>query len=86
MIFLIQYDPKSGDLITIDEYNDDDAENAQEASLVAELRAINEGTGLEVVLLEAGSKDALRRTHSRYFQTLSDLSKPRRESASPDQK
>lgn len=79
MIFLLQYNPRTGTLERVDEYSDDDAIAAQEASLAAELRAIQRGTILEVVLLEASSLDALRQTHSRYFQTLSDLSKLRGE-------
>jgi len=30
----------------------------------------------EVVLLEAATEDALRQTHRRYFETLSELSYP----------
>jgi hypothetical protein len=78
MIFLLQYDSKTGTLTSIDEYSDAESEAAQEASLAAELRSIHMRTGLEVILLEAPSIDALRQTHSRYFQTLSDLSKLRR--------
>jgi hypothetical protein len=77
MIFLLQYNSKTGMLESISEYSEADAIAAQEASLAAELRAIQLGTGVEVVLLEAASLDALRQTHSRYFQTLSDLSKLR---------
>jgi len=38
-----------------------------------ELELHRQGVEREIVLLEAQSEDALRRTHRRYFESLEDL-------------
>lgn len=71
MLFLIEYDRKRGVVVTLQEF--DDSEKAENARLEMELRLNQLRTEHEVVVLEANSADALRRTHRRYFENLSDL-------------
>lgn len=75
MLFLIQYDRSQGAVITIQEFDDSERENAENARLDMELSLNRLGTDHEVVLLEAASEEALRRTHRRYFENLSELMK-----------
>ncbi|MEK6333502.1 MAG: hypothetical protein AABM67_01055 [Acidobacteriota bacterium] len=73
MIFLIQYDRNLGRIVTINSFKDSDRERAEESRLELELELNLKGVDDEVVLLEAGSEKALRRTHRRYFEDLSEL-------------
>jgi hypothetical protein len=71
MVFLIEYDRDQGEVVTIEEF--DEFERAESARLEMELRLNRRGIEHEVVLLEAASETALRRTHRRYFEKLSEL-------------
>ncbi len=73
MIFLIEYDRNQGRIITFREFDDSERQKADEARLEMELALNRLGTEREVVLLEAASEKALRRTHRRYFEDLSEL-------------
>jgi hypothetical protein len=73
MVFLIEYDRGKGRLVTIERFSDSDREVAQESRLSLELALNSKGTENEVVLLEAASEEAVRRTHRRYFETLAEL-------------
>ena len=73
MLFLIEYDRNQGKVVTIREF--DDSEKAENARLELELKLNRLGIGHEVVVLEAASENALRRTHRRYFENLSELLK-----------
>ena len=75
MLFLIEYDRNQGEVVTIQEFDGSERENAENARLDMELRLNQLGTKREVVLLEAASEEALRRTHRRYFENLSELMK-----------
>ncbi len=70
MLFLIQYDRKSGSIVSLTSFDDGVREHAEDARLDLELRLNKTGIEHEVVLLEAPNEDALRRTHRRYFETL----------------
>ena len=70
MIFLVNYDRRSGDRI-ITAFADDERELAQQARLELELELHRSGVEREVVLLDAADETALRRTHGRYFEDLS---------------
>lgn len=70
MLFLIDYDRKGGRLVTFRVFDDSERYNAEEVRLELELDLNRLGVEREVVLLEAGSEEALRRTHRRYFQDL----------------
>lgn len=76
MIFLIQYNRKSGEIVWRKEYKDSDRVFAQEDRLKLELELNDQGIKDEVVLLEASSEDVLRRTHRRYFENLEELVSP----------
>jgi len=76
MIFLIEYDRNREHLVSLKRFNQTERRDAEGARLELELRLNSRGIGHEVVLLEAASEDALRKTHRRYFETLSELSQP----------
>jgi hypothetical protein len=73
MLFLINYDRASGNLITFRKFADTERESAENARLEMELDLNRQGVEREVVLLEAETEEALRRTHRRYFENLSEL-------------
>ena len=73
MIFLIEYDRSQGRIITFEAFEDSARQEAESSRLQLELELNRLGTEREVVLLEAASEEALRRTHRRYFEDLSEL-------------
>ena len=75
MIFLIEYDRKRGSLITFREFDASRRREAEDSRLELELDLNRRGVAHEVVLLEATSEGALRRTHRRYFEDLGQLLK-----------
>jgi len=76
MIFLIHYDRRKGRIVSMQVFSDSDRKRAQDSLLALELELNKNGTDHEVVLLEAESEDAVRRTHRRYFEDLSELLTP----------
>ena len=73
MIYLIEYDRRSGMLIEMRAFADDQRELAENARLALELALHAQKQEREVVLLEAADEAGLRRTHGRYFQSLQSL-------------
>jgi hypothetical protein len=73
MIFLIEYDRNRGDIVTFKTFDDSERQTAENSRLEIELELNRLGTEREVVLLEAATEEALRRTHRRYFENLSEL-------------
>lgn len=73
MIFLIEYDRPQGRIITLKTFEDSEMQTAENTRLELELKLNRSGTDHEVVLLEAASKDALLKTHRRYFENLSQI-------------
>ncbi len=73
MIFLIQYDRHKGRMVSIESFNDSERNKAQDMLLTLELQLNQNGNDKEVVLLEAESEEAVRRTHRRYFEDLTEL-------------
>jgi len=73
MLFLIEYDRNQGEVVTIREYSSTDRQSAETARLDLELELNRRHQKREVVLLEAASEEALRKTHRRYFENLSQL-------------
>jgi hypothetical protein len=73
MIFLIEYDRGQGRIVTFKAFDDSDRQQAEDFRLQLELELNRLGSEREVVLLEAASEEALRRTHRRYFEDLSEL-------------
>jgi len=75
MIFLIEYNRREGQIVTSCEFDDSQRREAENARLEIELDLNRRGVDHEVVLLEAASKDALHRTHQRYFEDLTQILK-----------
>ena len=75
MLFLIEYDRNKGELVAVKSFADWERKKAESARLDLELELNRGGSEREVVLLEAASEKALRRTHRRYFENLSELVK-----------
>ena len=73
MVFLIEYDRNQGRIVTLDSFPDSDKEKAEESRLELELNLNLRGVENEVVILEAATEEALRRTHRRYFENLAEL-------------
>lgn len=73
MIFLIEYDRKDGQIIKFEKFSDADQQKARDTRLKLELDLLRAGIEHEVVILEAASEEALRKTHRRYFENLSEL-------------
>lgn len=75
MIFLIEYDRSSGTIKEMRKFDDSSRKLADETRLELELKLNREGVEHEVVLLEASSEEALRRTHSRYFESVAEIAR-----------
>jgi hypothetical protein len=75
MLFLIQYDRSNGKIVQKREFDDSQRQVAGEARLELELTLKRQGIENEVVLLDAGDEDALRRTHSRYFENVAEIAR-----------
>lgn len=73
MIFLIEYARTKGEIVTFREFSDAERLQAQELRLELELDLNRKGIDHEVVLLEAASEKALRRTHRRYFENARQI-------------
>jgi hypothetical protein len=73
MIFLIEYNRTRGEIVTFKTFDDTERQTADDARLELELELNRLGTEREVVILEAATEEALRRTHRRYFENLSEL-------------
>lgn len=68
MIFLIEYDRPEGRIVTFTTFKDSEQFDAEKLRLDLELHLNRIGVDHEVVILEAESEEALRRTHRRYFE------------------
>jgi len=75
MIFLIEYNRSEGRIVTFRDFDASQREEAEEARLEIEMTLNRRGVDHEVVLMEAESEDALRRTHRRYFEELRQILK-----------
>ena len=84
MIFLIEYNRREARTVRMQEYPDSCKLEAEDARLKIELELNLNGTKHDVVLLEADSKGALRRTHRRYFGPLDPVPKSRGDLAEPN--
>jgi len=73
MLFLIEYDRDRGRIVTIRSFKDSERERAEESRLDLELELNQKGIDSEVVLLEAATEEAVRKTHRRYFEDLTEL-------------
>jgi hypothetical protein len=75
MLFLIEYDRNRGRIVKLDVFEDSERQKAEDSRLEIELALNRRGIEREVVLLEAATEEALRRTHRRYFENLNELVK-----------
>lgn len=75
MLFLIEYDRLRGEVVAISRFLDSDRTVAENKRLELELDLNRKDEDHEVVVLEAVDEAALRRTHRRYFENLSELVK-----------
>jgi hypothetical protein len=73
MLFLIEYDRNRGRIVTFEVFANTERQKAEDARLEKELELNLLGIGREVVLLEAATEEAMRRTHRRYFENLAEL-------------
>lgn len=73
MIFLIEYNRGRGEIVTFKTFDDADRNEAVKIRLEMEINLNRAGIEHEVVLLDAVSEEALRRTHRRYFENIEQL-------------
>jgi hypothetical protein len=73
MIFLIEYNRSEGSIVNLRQFENSQRREAEDSRLESELDVNRKGVDHEVVLLEAASEDALRRTHRRYFENLRQI-------------
>ncbi len=73
MLFLIEYDRNQGRVDTLKTFDSPERQRAEDSRLEMELELNRQGKEREVVLLEASTEEALRRTHRRYFEDLVEL-------------
>jgi hypothetical protein len=73
MLFLIEYDRPRGSIVQLRKFEDAFRGVAEDARLELELDLKGRGVEHEVVLLDAPSEEALRHTHSRYFEDVVEL-------------
>lgn len=73
MLFLIEYDRKLGEVVVLREFQDSEQQPAAKARIELELDLNRRGIEHEVVLLQASSLEALKRTHGRYFMGIEEL-------------
>ena len=73
MIYLIEYDRPNGRIVTFEKFDDTERVKAETARLHLDLKLSHDSVEHEVVLLEADNEQALRRTHRRYFEDISQI-------------
>ena len=76
MIFLVEYNRTRGEIVRLVTFTDSERGAAEEARLKMEIGLNRDEVDREVVILEAESEEALRRTHRRYFENLTELATP----------
>lgn len=69
--FLLVYDRAAGKLLHEEQYQS--RVDALRARFVAEAEHRRGTNDIEVVVLSAGSREGLLRTHARYFRSLTEL-------------
>lgn len=73
MLFLIEYDRSQERIGTFVTFDDSQRQQAEDRRLELELKQNRLGIEREVVLLQAATQAAIRRTHRRYFEDLTQL-------------
>ena len=72
MIFLLVYDRQQGLLVKQSVYQDDELAKANADRLGAEIDCA-EARNVEIVILRSDSLAELKRTHARYFKSVTEL-------------
>jgi len=75
MIFLIEYKRLAGRIVTFKTFDQSERTRAENMRLDLELDLNRKKIDHEVVLLEAADENAVRKTHRRYFEDLSQIAK-----------
>ncbi|MBS1175330.1 MAG: hypothetical protein H6R05_1461 [Burkholderiaceae bacterium] len=75
MIYLIEYERKTATLVQFKEFDANQRDEVWKECLDLEIELNAKGIQHEVVLLEAESKEALYKTHQRYFATVEEILK-----------
>ena len=73
MIFLLEYNRPQGQIVTLRSFAESQRREAENQRLEMELTLHRSGVEHEVVLLDAATEEALRRTHRRYFEDLKQM-------------
>ena len=73
MFYLIEYNRRAGRLVTFKTFAESERLKADELRFAIELDLHRKKIDHEVVLLQAESEAALRRTHGRYFYDLRQM-------------
>ena len=73
MIFLIQYNRANGRIVRFEKFQDAERETAANERLEIELDLNRKGIEQDVLILEALSEEALRRTHRRFFEDVNEI-------------
>ena len=71
-----EYNRSRGEIITFKTFSNSEKRVAEDSRLELEIELSRDNVDHEVVLLEADSEEALRRTHRRYFENLTELATP----------
>lgn len=72
--FLLVYDRRRRTILREEEFADDELKRAVNERLAEEI-AHKADPNLEVILLEADSRDTLLITHARYFKTVAEIAR-----------
>lgn len=75
MLFLIEYNRSQGQIVSFRAFSDSERLQAENSRLEMEIKLNRLGIEREIVLMEAATEAALRRTHRRYFEGLAELVK-----------
>ena len=73
MIFLIEYNRLQGKIVKIERFDNLSRSRAEKIRLDIELDLSHKLINHEVVLLDAVSEKAVRRTHRRYFENVRQM-------------
>lgn len=66
MLFLVHYDRKQNEVLSLKEYQDEEREIAYQDRLAMEKLYARANDAQEIVLLEAVNREQLRQTHPKY--------------------
>lgn len=72
MLYLIQYNRPRGVIVQMKEFDASSRKAAEDARLELELSLNHQGVKDEVVILDAPNEEAIRHTHSRYFESAAE--------------